>query len=469
MNIDTSIRNSYNALISVIICSIYSSMSDATCSLPQDLTNAVWEYNYTKVSDNSEQSTTLIISTTTLQNSVINLNAFGTTIKDWTCTNSLDISDTEAVVVFKSDTSFTNGIFSGSRWLYLCMKLTKVTADLYYFYLLSDIFTAVNPDERVFASVEGNPPNDNDPVCSTFCQYTESPKIRTLRRQGTNDALPNDASLCEPCDISCDVELVQKIFIFYIPEATTESTQKTTLQSFSTEMDTTTDVISSETTQKTTVPSTSTEMDTTTEMTSIQKTERPFTSADIETSTEITSTQKTTLPPTSTEIKTTTEMVSTTTTHETILPSTSTEIDTTIEITSKGTTQTTAVLSTATDLETTLQTTIPSTSKDTETTTELTVTTTDVKDETTLEIHSTDTENIKQYSGPIILAVSACFGCLIVIIAFVYLKGRSMVNTEQRTNNKGQESYDFTPETCYIYKGKQFGFQKIAIQHWDNH
>lgn len=36
-------------------------------------------------------------------------------------------------------------------------------------------------------------------------------------------------------------------------------------------------------------------------------------------------------------------------------------------------------------------------------------------------------------------------------------------------NKKEQDEYDFTPETCYIYKGKEYGFQKIAIQHWDNH
>lgn len=85
------------------------------------------------------------------------------------------------------------------------MKLTKVTADLFYFYLLSDVFTDINPHERVFAP-EDSAPNDNEPTCSTFCQYTGSPKIRTLRRQGTNDALPNDASLCEPCGSACDVD-----------------------------------------------------------------------------------------------------------------------------------------------------------------------------------------------------------------------------------------------------------------------
>ncbi|CAG2239338.1 CSMD [Mytilus edulis] len=56
-----------------------------------------------------------------------------------------------------------------------------------------------NLNERVFAP-DSSAPSHNAPTCSTFCQYTSSPKIRTLRKQGTNDVLPNDASLCELCD-----------------------------------------------------------------------------------------------------------------------------------------------------------------------------------------------------------------------------------------------------------------------------
>lgn len=181
-------------------------LSDATCSLPTDLKNAAWEYNYTKVSDSTEQSTTLSIATTTLQNSAINLNAFGTTINDWTCINSLNISNTQTIVVFKSDTSFTSGPSSGNRRLYLCMKLTKVTKDLYFFYFLSDISNVVTPNERVFASEGGNAPADDAPMCSTFCKYAGSPKIRTLRRKGTSDEVPGDAALCEPCDNTCEVD-----------------------------------------------------------------------------------------------------------------------------------------------------------------------------------------------------------------------------------------------------------------------
>ncbi|XP_052076573.1 uncharacterized protein LOC127714525 [Mytilus californianus] len=194
--------NLINVLSLILV--VTSRGTDATCYLPMQ--NGVWEYNYTKVSDNLKHSTTLIIGTTTLQNSVIHLDAYGTTIDDWTCINSKLLSNTEGVAVFKSDTSFTSGPFSGNRRLYLCMKLTKVTNDLYYFYILSDIFPNVTPKERVYASKEGNAPDDDAPMCSTFCQYTGSPKIRTLIRQGTSDEIPGDAALCEPCDSTCEVD-----------------------------------------------------------------------------------------------------------------------------------------------------------------------------------------------------------------------------------------------------------------------
>ncbi|CAC5403390.1 unnamed protein product [Mytilus coruscus] len=211
--------DSINVLPFILVNLVFTSTkTDANCFLPEDLKNAAWEYNYTHVSESAEQSTTLNIATTTLQNSVINLNAFGTTIRDWTCINSLNISNTQTLVVFKSDTSFTSGPTSGNRRLYLCMKFTKVTNDLYYFHLLSDIQTSVSPNERVFISGAGNAPADDAPMCSTFCQYTDSLEIRTLRRPGSNDVLPNDAALCEPCDSACDVELYRTTIM------TTEST-----------------------------------------------------------------------------------------------------------------------------------------------------------------------------------------------------------------------------------------------------
>lgn len=52
-------------------------------------------------------------------------------------------------------------------------------------FIYVDIQTSIFPNERVFISEADNPQADNASICSTFCQYTESLRIRTLRRQGT--------------------------------------------------------------------------------------------------------------------------------------------------------------------------------------------------------------------------------------------------------------------------------------------
>ncbi|XP_063413555.1 uncharacterized protein LOC134695978 [Mytilus trossulus] len=172
---------------------------DAACTLPEDLQSSTWEYNYTDVS-NTQQSKSLAISTTTLRDSVISLDGRGTTLDDWTCINGLTISSTEGVVVFKSDSTYSDGPSNNYR-LYLCMKFTKVTPDLYYFYLLSDIYEDVTPKERTFGTKDS--PSNDAPICSTFCQYTGTPpKIRTLRKPGTMDSLPSSTPLCA-CGSSC--------------------------------------------------------------------------------------------------------------------------------------------------------------------------------------------------------------------------------------------------------------------------
>ncbi|VDH92802.1 Hypothetical predicted protein [Mytilus galloprovincialis] len=168
------------------------------------------------------------------------------------------------------------------------------------------------PNERVFISESGNTPADNASICSTFCHYTDSPTIRTLRRQGSSVNLPSNVSLCEPCGSACK-------------EATTIMT-------------------SIETTRTTSMPFTSIDIDSTTYMTATETTQKISVQSD------------------STDIDSTIKIISTTTTPKTTLPATATEMDTTIQLTSTETTQTTVVHSslkvTTTDLkdETTLDT-----------------------------------------------------------------------------------------------------------------
>ncbi|XP_063414857.1 mucin-5AC-like [Mytilus trossulus] len=287
--------------------------TDASCALPEDLKNTVWEYNYTDVAANSEQSTNLYIANTTLPNSVINLNDGGSVVNNWTCINSLTISDTSNVVVFKSDASFP--LSGGSRRLYLCMKFTKVTTDLFYFHLLS---------------------------ATTMMSSLETTQIHTMPSTSTE------------IDITTD-------------RTATENTQKTSKPATSDAIDTTTDVMSTVTTQITTLSSTSTEIDSTTEITIIKTPETTLqttsTPTEMDSLTESTTTApKTTLHTTSTAMDTTLQLKSTDTTQTTAVHSTSTDLktstQTTIPSASTNRETTTELKVTTTDLkdETTLET-----------------------------------------------------------------------------------------------------------------
>ncbi|XP_063416253.1 uncharacterized protein LOC134697896 [Mytilus trossulus] len=371
-----NVFNEYNSICvtTVLLISSFSTFAGGVCTLPTELHNSVWNYQYTDLSNNA-QTTTLTFGRTTLPKpSNIELNALGTTLNAWTCISNLTLSSAVSVAVFKSDKSYTDAN-RNTKWVYICMKLTKVADDFFYFYLLSDKDSNVYPEERVYQS--GSISDNTVPVCSTFCQYTTQPRIRTLKKSGSSANLPLNTSLCEPCDSACE-------------KATTEMTPTETTQEItSTEMDTTTDMTSSETNQKTTQPSKSTEIDTTTDMTSSetnQKTTQPSTSSEVDTTMDMTSTetnQKTTQPPTFTEMDTTTDMTTSETNQITIQPSTSTEIDTTTDMTLKETNQITTQHSTSTEMDT--STGIKSTEteqKTTEIITTYTKTTTDIKDDT---------------------------------------------------------------------------------------
>ncbi|XP_052078715.1 clotting factor C-like isoform X3 [Mytilus californianus] len=199
----------FNSIPVVIHLLVFSTDSDANCILPPELKNMEWIYNYTRPDDNQPVTTTLRFQNTILTSpSSINFNAFGTTIDAWTCISNLTLSNTESVVLFKSDSSYTSGPFSGNRRLYLCMKFTKVTDNLFYFYLLSDVDNTIVPNDRVFNPPANSIPADTDPLCSTFCQYSTEPKIRTLQKTGTIDVVPIDAALCTPCESPCEEQVV---------------------------------------------------------------------------------------------------------------------------------------------------------------------------------------------------------------------------------------------------------------------
>ncbi|CAG2206984.1 CSMD [Mytilus edulis] len=168
-----------------------------------------WIYNYDRPDNNQPVTTTLQFQNTVLpQPSSMRVNVLGTIMDAWTCISNLTLSDTDSVAVFKSDTSYSVGPVSGQRWLYLCMKFTKVTDNLFYFYLLSDVDKTVFPNERVFNPPANSVPANTDPLCSTFCQHSTLPKRRTLRKTGTTDVMPSEARLCTPCESPCEEQLI---------------------------------------------------------------------------------------------------------------------------------------------------------------------------------------------------------------------------------------------------------------------
>ncbi|VDI10141.1 Hypothetical predicted protein [Mytilus galloprovincialis] len=183
---------------------IFSTDTDAACKVPPELQDKDWVYEYTDVSTGETMTKTLSFGSTTIQQG-ISLEVQGSNINAWTCLSDLTISDTESVAVFKSDITFDT-FLNNNRRLYLCMRFTKVTDDLFYFYLMSDKNSLVTPKERVFSPV--SEPETNADVCSTYCSYGDpKPMIRTLRKPDTADKLPTDADLCENCGDSCIVSV----------------------------------------------------------------------------------------------------------------------------------------------------------------------------------------------------------------------------------------------------------------------
>lgn len=176
-------------LIYVVLLIIPREEVSAQCTLPAEIQNSNWLY----------QSTTVVsFGTSNMQG--IAVNGRGTNLDNFNC-----ISNTGNVYVLKS-ASFT---FRGdTKYVYMCMKLTKVSNNLFYLYFLSDQYnmgSIVTPiGERIY--VPDTVPSDSDPTC-TFCQYTTDPPdadVRILQRESTSETLPAGITACLPCEATCD-------------------------------------------------------------------------------------------------------------------------------------------------------------------------------------------------------------------------------------------------------------------------
>ncbi|VDI47235.1 Hypothetical predicted protein [Mytilus galloprovincialis] len=87
---------------------------------------------------------------------------------------------------------------------YVCMKITKITDDVLYYYLLSDK-NHIGNDERIYTPVPV--PDANTTATCDYCQFTETipdGDFRELRKSGTAETLTTDPQLCLPCNSTCD-------------------------------------------------------------------------------------------------------------------------------------------------------------------------------------------------------------------------------------------------------------------------
>ncbi|XP_071137654.1 uncharacterized protein [Mytilus edulis] len=105
-----------------ILFSIFNLDVDAVCTgLPVELQGSTWEDSVTKQ--------TFTFGTKTLKG--FSFSYIGTSFKDFTCTDN-----TDNVYVFGSDNSHSSPTGS-AEYFYLCMRIIKVTHDLFYYYLLA--------------------------------------------------------------------------------------------------------------------------------------------------------------------------------------------------------------------------------------------------------------------------------------------------------------------------------------------
>lgn len=169
------------------------------CELPPEIQSSGWTYTRPSYSP-----TTIQFGLQILTNFPINI--YGQSYNAYTCMFSKTLSSDERILLFKSDAPF-NDLINGvtNNRIYLCMKMTKVSSNLFYFYLLNDLLPIAMPQER--ASTRPDPVSISDDTLESFCQYdTDNPPddVRTLQRSGTSEVLPGGTTLCEPWDNACE-------------------------------------------------------------------------------------------------------------------------------------------------------------------------------------------------------------------------------------------------------------------------
>ncbi|XP_052078282.1 uncharacterized protein LOC127716197 [Mytilus californianus] len=172
--------------------------SGCTCTLPAELHNSADTWN-----DIALQRT-LTFTANTMTGYEITL--AGETFDAFTC-----ISNTGNVYVFKCNSTFLN-IFTNQP-SFLCMKMVKVSDNLFYYHLLSEpdgTGTTTPPNFRIYFSAASFGDTGPDPAITPTCDYCSfttphsDSDFRPIQRQGTAENITqSEATLCLPCEADC--------------------------------------------------------------------------------------------------------------------------------------------------------------------------------------------------------------------------------------------------------------------------
>ncbi|XP_076078436.1 uncharacterized protein LOC143048575 isoform X1 [Mytilus galloprovincialis] len=167
-----------------ILFAIFNLDVDAVCTgLPVELQGSTWEDSVTKQ--------TFTFGTKTLKG--FSFSYIGTSFKDFTCTGN-----TDNVYVFGSDNSHSSPTGS-AEYFYLCMRIIKVTHDLFYYYLLAGTNSGTIPNVRAISSTVTQTVASTLSTCHFFEDITSDESF--LQRSDVNGSgTPVTAdALCLPC------------------------------------------------------------------------------------------------------------------------------------------------------------------------------------------------------------------------------------------------------------------------------
>ncbi|VDI03546.1 Hypothetical predicted protein [Mytilus galloprovincialis] len=191
-----SYRKDTNRLQNMIyLVFVFFTMSaDANCpgGLPADLQNSMW----------IDGSNTLTFGTTTFSGFIFT--DMGTIFDAFTC-----ISNTDNVYVFGSDNSVSTP-FSDPHYYYLCMRITKVTDNSYYYYLLGEESTGTTPVVRATKSSVTHSESRLLPTCDICSDNNDGNTEAFFLRRSTVPSVPSVTAdpICLPCNTTqaeCDL------------------------------------------------------------------------------------------------------------------------------------------------------------------------------------------------------------------------------------------------------------------------